>query len=188
MPPCHAFPGWLLSVSLTPQQAAIDPCLCQRLQKHSQDRMRAYPSTTPSLERWRFLTKCGPLEKEMANYFSLLSLRTLWTVWKDKTIWDWKMNFLGQQMSNMLLGKSREIATEGMKRLNQRGNDTQLCVYLVVNVKSNAVKNHIAQDWNARSMNQCKLEVVNQAHCQPPQEWTWHIRNQWTKMDGNMQI
>ena len=71
-------------------------------------------------------------------------------------------------MSNMLLGKSKEIATEGMKRLNQRGNDTQLWMYLVVNVKSDAVKNNIAQDWNVRSMNQRKLELVNQAHCQPP--------------------
>ena len=29
---------------------------------------------------WRFLTKCGPLEKGMPNHFSILALRTLWTV------------------------------------------------------------------------------------------------------------
>jgi len=31
---------------------------------------------------WRVLTKCGPLEKGMANHFSTLALRTPWTVWK----------------------------------------------------------------------------------------------------------
>ena len=28
-------------------------------------------------------TKRGPLKKEMANHFSILALRTLWTVGKD---------------------------------------------------------------------------------------------------------
>ena len=32
---------------------------------------------------WRVLTKCGPLEKGMANHFSILALRILWTVWKE---------------------------------------------------------------------------------------------------------
>ena len=31
---------------------------------------------------WRLLTKCGPLEKGMADHFSILALRTPWTVWK----------------------------------------------------------------------------------------------------------
>ena len=35
--------------------------------------------------------KRGPLEKRMANYFSMLSLRTPWIVWKGKKIWHWKM-------------------------------------------------------------------------------------------------
>ena len=34
---------------------------------------------------WRVLTKCGPLEKGMANHFSILALRTPWTVWKYST-------------------------------------------------------------------------------------------------------
>ena len=33
---------------------------------------------------WRPLTKRGPLEKGMANHFSILALRTPWKVWKDK--------------------------------------------------------------------------------------------------------
>ena len=34
---------------------------------------------------WRVLTKCGPLEKGMANHFSILALRTPWTVEKAKS-------------------------------------------------------------------------------------------------------
>ena len=43
----------------------------------------------------------------------------------------------------MLLVKNRKIATEGVKRLGQNGNDTQLWVCLVVKVMSDAVKNSI---------------------------------------------
>ena len=44
---------------------------------------------------WRGLTECGPLEKGMANYFSILALRTPWTVWKGKKIGHWKRNSPG---------------------------------------------------------------------------------------------
>ena len=64
---------------------------------------------------WRVLTKCGPLEKGMANHFSILALRTPWTVWKDKKIGHWKMNSPGQQVPNM----PREITPESMKRWSQ---------------------------------------------------------------------
>ena len=47
-------------------------------------------------------------------------------------------------MSNILLEKSEEIAPERMKRLSQSGNNAQLWMYLVVKVKSNAIKNSIA--------------------------------------------
>ena len=46
----------------------------------------------------------------------------------------------------MLLEKSGEIAPEGMKRLSQRGNDTQLWMCLVIKVKSDAVKSNIAKE------------------------------------------
>ena len=45
---------------------------------------------------WRVLTKHGPLEKGMANHFSILALRTRWTVWKGKKIQHWKRNSPGQ--------------------------------------------------------------------------------------------
>ena len=43
---------------------------------------------------WRVLTEHGPLEKVMANHFSILAMRTPWTVWKGKKIGQWKMNSL----------------------------------------------------------------------------------------------
>ena len=42
------------------------------------------------------LTECGPLEKGMANHFSILAWRTPWTVWKGKMIVYWKRNSPGQ--------------------------------------------------------------------------------------------
>ena len=42
--------------------------------------------------------------------------------------------------------KSEELATERMKRLSQSRNDFQLWLYLVVKVKSDAVKNSIAYE------------------------------------------
>ena len=47
-------------------------------------------------------------------------------------------------MSNMLLGKSREIVRERMKRLSQSGNDAQLWMCLVMKIKSDAIKNSTA--------------------------------------------
>ena len=42
------------------------------------------------------------------------------------------------------IGESGEIAPEGMKRLSQSGNNTQLWMQLVMEVKSDTVKNNIA--------------------------------------------
>ena len=96
---------------------------------------------------WRVLTKCGPLEKGMANHVSILALRTPWTVWKGKKIWHWKTCPPGWQVSSMLLGKSGGqslVATERTKWLGQSRNSAQLWMYLVVKVKSKAVKNNTA--------------------------------------------
>ena len=52
----------------------------------------------------------------------------------------------GQHVFNMLLGKSREIAPEGMKSLSQKGNIAQLWMYLVVKVKFDGIKNNTAEE------------------------------------------
>ena len=48
------------------------------------------------------------------------------------------------QLSNMLLGRSREITPKRMKRLGQSRNDTQLWMCLMVKVNSDGVKNNTA--------------------------------------------
>ena len=65
---------------------------------------------------WRVLIKHGLLEKGMAYHFSILALRTPWTVWKSKKIGHWKMNSPGWQVPNMLLEINGEITPERMKR------------------------------------------------------------------------
>ena len=112
---------------------------------------------------WRVLTKCGPLEKGMENHFSILSLRTPWTVWKVKKIGYSKMNSPGQWLPNMLLKISGDITPERMKRQSQSNNNTQLWMWLVIEVKVWCCKEqYCIGTWNVRSMNQGNLEVVKQ--------------------------
>ena len=59
---------------------------------------------------------------------------------KDRTLKDELPRSLGTQM---LLEKSGEIIPERMKRWSQRENNTQLWMGLVMEVKSDAVKNNI---------------------------------------------
>ena len=44
------------------------------------------------VSQWRVLTKRGPLEEGMPKHSSILVMRTPWTVWKGKKIWDCKMS------------------------------------------------------------------------------------------------
>ena len=50
----------------------------------------------------------------------------------------------GQQVPNMLLEISGELTPERMKRQSQSKNNTQLWMWLVMEVKSDAVKNNNA--------------------------------------------
>ena len=93
---------------------------------------------------WRGLTKCGPLEKGMANHFSIFALRTPWTVQKGEKVWHWKINSPGQYVPNRLLEKSGEVTPERMKGWSQSKNNTQLWMWLVTEARSDAVKSNIA--------------------------------------------
>ena len=93
---------------------------------------------------WRDLTECGPLEKGMANHFSMLALKIPWTVWKGKMIGYRKRNSLGQYVPNMLLEISGEITPERMKGWSQSKNNIQLWMWLVIEARSDAVKSNIA--------------------------------------------
>ena len=57
----------------------------------------------------------------------------------------------------------KTIAQERMKRLNQSENNTQLWMCLVMEAKVRCCKEQcFIGTWNVRSINQGKLEVVNQ--------------------------
>ena len=79
----------------------------------------------------------------MTNYFSILALKNPWTVWKGKR-YDTEMNSPGRKVPIMLLEKSAEIAPERVKRQCQSENNAELWMWLVMEVKSNAVKTNIA--------------------------------------------
>ena len=105
--------------------------------------------TGHSGEFWKKKKKRNPLEEGMANHLSIFAMRTTWTVWKGKTIWHWKMSPQGWKVSKMPLGKSRGqflIASKKMKWLNQSRNNDQLWTCLVMELKSEAVKNSIAEE------------------------------------------
>ena len=57
----------------------------------------------------------------------------------------------------MLLEISGEKTPERTKRRNQSKNSTQLWIWLVMEVKSDAVST-----WNVKSMNQGKFEAIKQ--------------------------
>ena len=54
------------------------------------------------------------------------------------------MNSPGQEVPNMLLEISGEITSERMNSWSQSKNNTQLWMWLVMEVQSNAIKNDIA--------------------------------------------
>ena len=103
----------------------------------------------PKMNRsqWRVLTKCGPLEKEKVTHSSILAARTPWTVWKAKRYDSRKWVPQGEKVSNTLLGKSRGQLLIAPERMNEMAGSkwkhAQLCMCLVVKVRSDAIKNNI---------------------------------------------
>ena len=89
----------------------------------------------------------------------------------------------GRQVQNVLLEISEEITPERMNRQSQSKNNTQFSIRLVMEAKSDAVKNNIAQ--NVRSMNQGKLKVVKQEMAGDGKSECQHSKNLQTKMDWN---
>ena len=119
------------------------------------------PIGQPKMGRswWRDLTECGPLEKGMANHFSILALRTPWTVWKGKMIGYWKRNSPGQYATGDQW-RNNSGKNEGMEP-KQKENPA-------VDVTGDRSKVRCCKEqyclgtWNVRFMNQSKLEVVKQ--------------------------
>ena len=131
----------------------------------------AMPCRPPKMDRsWqRVLAKRGPLEKGMANHFSLLALRTPWISWKGKKIGHWKVE--------LLRSVGVQYATGDQWRNNFRKNEgvePKQKQHPVVDGTGNRCKIQCCKEqyyigtWNVRSMNQGKLEVVKQEM----EEWT----------------
>ena len=81
---------------------------------------------------------------------------------KTKRIWHQKISPLSWQVSNMLLGKSGEIAPERLKKLGQSGNNGQLWrVSSESNIRC-CKEQYFIGTWNLRSMNQHKLDMVKE--------------------------
>ena len=105
------------------------------------------------------LTKRGPLEKGMANHFSIFVLRAPWTVWqKDRTLKDELLRLIGAQYATgeQWRNNSRENEETKPKQKQHPG----------VDVTGDGSKVRCCKEqywigtWNVRSMNQGKLEVV----------------------------
>ena len=112
---------------------------------------------------WRGLTKHGPLEKGMASYFSILALRTPWTVWKGKKIGHWKMSSPGQVGGQYATGdqwRNNSRKNEGMEPKQKQ--------YPVVEATGDRSKvwcckeQYCIETWNVSSVYQGKLEVIKQ--------------------------
>ena len=110
----------------------------------------------------RVLTTRSPLEKGMANHFSIFALRTPWTVWKGKKVW------LKDELPRSV---GAQYTTGEEWRNNSRKNeerDPKQKQHLVVDVTGDGSKIRCCKEqycigtWNVRPMNQGKLEMVKQ--------------------------
>ena len=74
---------WKPQSQKTNQNDHMIPALCDLM------KLWATQDGPPKMEEswWRVLTKHGPREKGLANHFSILALRTPWTVWKQYLFW-----------------------------------------------------------------------------------------------------
>ena len=106
--------------------------------------------------------KCGPLEKRMANHFSILALRTPWTVWKgkDRTLKDELPRSVGAQYA---VG---EEWRNNSRKNEEREPKQKQCTLVEVTGYGSKVRcckeQYCIEIWNVRSKNQGKLEVVKQ--------------------------
>ena len=121
---------------------------------------------------WRVMTKCGPLEKGMANNFSILALRIPWTVWKGKKIGHWISN--------------AQYATGDQWRNNSRKNEEmepKQKQHPLVDVTGDGSKVWCCKEH--RNL-ECWVHESRQIGSgQTGDGKSEHFRNQWTKMDWN---
>ena len=112
---------------------------------------------------WRVLTKRGPLEKGMANHFSILALRTPINSMqrqKDRTLKDELPRSIGAQYGTGDQWRNNSRKNEEMEPKQKQ--------HPVVDVTGDRNKVQCCKEqycigtWNVRSMNLGNLEVVKQ--------------------------
>ena len=112
---------------------------------------------------WRVLTKCGPLEKGMANYFKYSCLENPMNIMKrqkDMILKDKLPKLVGAQDATGEEGRNNSRKNEEMEPKQKQ--------HPVVDVTSDGNKVQCCKEqycigtWNVRSMNQGKLEAVKQ--------------------------
>ena len=112
-------------------------------------------------------------------------LRTPWTVWKSRKVWHRKMSPPGQKVSIMLLGK----AVEGNYLQLQKEWSGWAKVEVMLSCgcvwwwkKTLILKEqYYIGNWNVRSM-------THSGQAGDGKTEHWHLRNRWTKIDGNRRI
>ena len=132
---------------------------------------------------WRVLKTRGTLEKGTANHFSIRALRTSWTVQKRKKDTTLKDKF-PRSVDAQYGQKWRNNYRKNEER-RQSENKAHLWVWLVMKVKSSAIKNTVA--WKPGMLGpwvKVNWKWLNR-RCKSKH---WHFGNQWTKMDRNGQI
>ena len=156
-------------ITLGPQ-----PCLTQ----WNQAMPAGQPKTGGSW--WRGLTECGPLEKEMASHFSILALRTPWTVWKGKN------DRIPKEELSRSLGA--QYATGDQWRNNSRKNEgmeSKQKQYAVVDVTGDRSKIRCCKEHRNLECQVHESRQIGSGQTGDGKSERWHSRNQWIKMDWN---
>ena len=141
--------------------------------------MRGLPC--PGLQGCSVLTKRGPLEKGMGNHLSNLALRTTWTVWKGKKIY---MILKDELLRSVVAQHATGEEWRNNSRKNEEMEPKQKQCSVATGDGSKVwcyKEQYCIGNWNVRSTNQGKLEVVKG----DSKSRHWHFRNQQTKMDWN---
>ena len=105
---------------------------------------------------WRVLTECGPLEKGMANHFSILALRMKRQ--KDRTLKHELLRSVGVQYATGDQWRNNSKQNEGMEPKQKQ--------HPVVNGTGDGGRVRCCKEqycigtWNVRSMNQGKFSSV----------------------------
>ena len=112
---------------------------------------------------WRVLTKLGPLEKGMANLFSILALRTPWTIQQVKKDMTLKYELPKSVGTQYVTGEEHRYSSRKNEGAEPKRKQRPLMDVTGDGSKVRCYKEqYCIRTQNVRSMSQSKLEVVKQ--------------------------